>query len=134
MEIQVEADQLQRALEAVRLTDTELAERLEVSPSTLQAYRQGRQKMPPSAQFRVASVIKAHAAELERMAKSFESPAVPDWSEPAPSPPPAAALLEAPRAGVSKAKIVWGALGLLAFIVGVRQIPTGSRSGSDGER
>ena len=136
MEIQVEADQLQRALEAVRLTDTELAERLEVSPGTLQAYRQGRQEMPPSVQFRVASVIKAHAAELERMAKSFESPAVPDWPEPAPSPapPPAVALLEATRAGMSKAKIAWGALGLLAFIVGVRQIPTGSRSETDGER
>lgn len=134
MEIHVEADQLQRALEAVRLTDTELAERLDVSPGTLQAYRHGRQKMPPSVQLRVASVIKAHAAELERMAKTFESPSVPDWSEPTPSRPSAAALLTARRSAVSKAKVVWGALGLLAFIVGVRQIPMASRGEDDGEQ
>lgn len=132
----MEADQLQRTLEAVRLTNTELAERLGVSPLTLEAYRQGRQKMPPSVQLRVATVIKAHAAELERMAKSFEAPAVPDWPEPAPSPPPPseAVLLQAPQPGMSKAKIALGALGLLAFIVGVRQIPMGSRSENDGER
>jgi hypothetical protein len=91
--------------------------------------------MPPSAQLRVASVIKAHAAELEQMAKSFEAPAVPDWPDPVPSPPPpAAVLLQAPQPGVSKAKIALGALGLLAFIVGVRQIPTGSKAEADGER
>jgi hypothetical protein len=30
--------------------------------------------------------------------------------------------------------VVWGALGLLAFIVGVRQIPMASRGEDDGEQ
>lgn len=66
-----EAGPVQRALDTPRVTLGEMAERLGVSRSALEKYREGKTPMPHRVRARLAVLLRAHATELHQVAEAL---------------------------------------------------------------
>ena len=60
-----------QALDKPRLTLGEMAERLGVSKASLEKYREGNRRLPPTVRLRLAALLEGQAAELEALAEAL---------------------------------------------------------------